>query len=340
MILAGDIGGTKTRLAVFSRAGGPKSPMAAETFRSAEYNSLEAVIEEFMTREGFDCEKAALGVAGPVVSGRAKVTNLPWVIERNLLIQAFSLEEVYLLNDLEAIANAVPILEPEDCMVLNDQEPEVGGAIAIVAPGTGLGEAFLTWDGARYCAHPSEGGHADFGPTDAQQIGLLQFLQRQYKHVSYERLCSGSGLPNIYNYFKHIGYADEKPGLAEQIARAEDPTPIIAQEALREEGACVLCQAALGMFVAVLGAEASNLALKVLATGGVYRAGGIPPKILPKLVDGVFLDSFLQKGRFRELLIKMPISVIMNEKIALFGAANYGLSSETLRDDSSSGDST
>lgn len=324
MLLVGDIGGTKTDLAIITREGGPRAPRASAEFPSASYPSLEAIVREFLGRVGLPIRRACLGIAGPVMGGRVKTTNLPWVIEAEALAAAFGLESVRLLNDLEATAWAVPILRPADLVSLNAGTPVAGGAIALIAPGTGLGEGFLTWDGSRYVAHASEGGHADFAPTDATQIGLLQYLQARHGHVSVERVCSGLGLPHIYDYLRETRVAPESPEVAERLAQAADRTPIIIEAALHPVAPCKLCVAVLDTFVAVLGAEAGNLALKVLATGGVYLAGGIPMRILPMLADGRFLRAFQRKGRLAELFGAVPVDVIA-ARAALIGAARCGL---------------
>jgi glucokinase len=219
----------------------------------------------------------------------------------------------------------VPFLEAADLHTLNEGQPAPGGVIAVIAPGTGLGEAFLTWDGSRYRAHASEGGHTDFAPTNALEAGLLRYLLGRFEHVSYERVCSGRGLPNIYAYLKDSGYAEEPPWLAEQLASVEDPNPIIVNAALYGERPCELCVAMLNTFVSILGTEAGNLALKVLATGGVYLGGGIPPRILPALEQEEFIEAFRRKGRMSDLLARVPVHVILNPKVALLGAACHGL---------------
>lgn len=324
MLLAGDIGGTKTALGVFSPDAGPRVPLAEASFSSTHYESLETLVREFLVQVNLPVDRASFGVAGPVVAGRARVTNLPWVIDEVRLREALHLSTVRLLNDLDAVAHAVPQLTAADLAILQEGEPASGGAIAVIAPGTGLGEAFLTWDGSRYRAHPSEGGHADFAPAGERELGLLRYLQTRFAHVSYERVCSGLGLPNIYAYLKTIGDREEPAWLAAQLAAAEDPTPVIVDAALGDPP-CDLCADALAMFVSILGAEAGNLALKVLATGGVYVGGGIPPRILPALTGGRFLETFRNKGRFADLLARMPVHVILTPKIGLLGAAVHGL---------------
>ncbi|MFQ5342601.1 MAG: glucokinase, partial [Anaerolineae bacterium] len=235
MLLAGDIGGTKTNLAVFSSEAGPRAPLAEATYPSADYPSLEALVQAFLGQVSLPVEQASFGVAGPVMGGRATVTNLPWVMDETELQTALNLPSVRLLNDLDAIAHGVPSLELDDLHTLNEGQPAPGGAIAVIAPGTGLGEAYLTWDGTRYRAHASEGGHTDFAPTNLFEIELLRYLQGEFEHVSCERICSGLGLPNIYAYLRDSGFAGEPAWLAEQLATADDPTPIIVNAALDEE---------------------------------------------------------------------------------------------------------
>jgi glucokinase len=321
MLLAGDIGGTKTMLAFFSEEKGPHHPLVEQTYASANYPSLETIVAEFVGSQRNKLRGACFGVAGPVQHGRVQVTNLPWLVDSQALSATLGDAPVTLLNDLEAVAGAIPILEASDLATLQSGEPVTGGPIAVIAPGTGLGEAFLVWDGRRYHAYASEGGHTDFAPTDARQIELLQYLMRKFERVSYERVCSGIGVPNIYYGLHELGAARPNAAVARQVKETRDPTPVIFNAAL--SGACDLCLATLQLFVTVLAAEAGNLALKVLATGGVYLGGGIPPRILPHLQSGSFTPSFSRKGRFSTMLSRMPVHVILQPKTALFGAA-YG----------------
>jgi glucokinase len=327
MLLAGDIGGSKTVLAIYAPDGG-LSPQIQATFRSSEYPSLKAIVLDFLADAGMSVDRAVFGVAGPVVDGEARATNLPWVISEATLQQAMGLQEVRLLNDLEATAYGVPRLAPADLHTLNDAAPQ-GGTVVVIAPGTGLGEAILLYQeghaGGRpaWSVIPSEGGHTDFAPTNLFEIRLLRYLMGKFGHVSYERVCSGSGIPNIYAYLRKNRFAPEKPEVAKALRRAADPTPIIVKKAMA--GECELSIATLNAFVSILGAEAGNLALKVMATGGVYLGGGIPPKILAKLKDGTFMAAFVNKGRFAEMLAQIPVYVILNERTALLGAACYGL---------------
>lgn len=326
MLLAGDIGATKTSLAIYSAEGGPHRPLVEATFPSDDYPDLETLAREFLSRVEYAVQYASFGVAGPVVDGHVKTTNLPWEMDETQLRDALGLQKVYLLNDLESIANAVPSLEADDLFTLNEGRPEPGGAIGIVAPGTGLGEGFLVWDGHRYRAYPSEGGHTDFGPATEAEVDLLRFWLVRKGHVSYETVCSGIGIGNIYTFLKETGYAPEPDWLAEQLAGTDDPTPAIVRAALEKD--VPLCDATLSMFISILGAEAGNLALKLLATGGIYLGGGIPPRIVSALQAGGFMQAFLRKGRFADLLRRVPVRVILNPKAALMGAAAYGLEME------------
>jgi glucokinase len=321
MLLAGDIGGTKTHLALYSAEGG-STPVAQATFISADYPSLEVVAARFLADTGASVHKAVFGVAGPVVAGSAHITNLPWVISEATLQQELGVAEAKLLNDLEATAHGVPHLPATDLFPLNDAPPQ-SGTKAVIAPGTGLGEAVLFFQHGRYHVLASEGGHTDFGPTSLLEVRLLRYLLGKFGHVSYERVCSGMGLPNIYAFLKKQRYAEELPDMKRRLKEADDQTPIIVQRAMA--GDCELSIATLNTFVSILGAEAGNLALKVMAIGGVYLGGGIPPKILSKLKDGTFMAAFVNKGRFAEMLARIPIYVILNETTALFGAACYGL---------------
>lgn len=324
-LLAGDIGGTKTNLAIFTSAAGLRAPLAEATFPSGDYPSLEVLVREFFSRARKTVDRASFGVAGPVVNGQARITNLPWIMDEANLAKALDLSSVYLLNDLLAFAHAVPFLTEKDLRVLNKGRAVSGGAMAVVAPGTGLGEAYLTWDGTKYRAHASEGGHADFAPANALEAGLLQYLLERFEHVSCERVCSGSGLVNIYAYLKDSGYAKEPDWLAEQLVPAHDRAPVIVKAAFDEDRPCSLCQATLSMFVSILGAEAGNMALKVMASGGVYLGGGIPPRILSALENGPFMEAFRGKGRMSKLMEEIPVHVILNPKVALLGAACHGM---------------
>ena len=330
MLLAGDIGGTKTNLAIYSQEAGLHRPVAQASFPSAMYPSLEALVRTFLTQTNVTADKidrASFGVAGPVIEGRATITNLPWVMDEQQLAQTLNLTSVRLLNDLDAIAHAITFLEPAEIHTLSNGQPIPKGNIAVIAPGTGLGEAFLTWEGSHYRTHTSEGGHCDFAPTNELEIELLRYLLKRFDHVSYERVCSGKGIPNIYAYLRDSGHADEPSWLKEQLAKAEDLTPVIVNAALAAKSE--LCVDTLNTFVSILGAEAGNIALKVMATGGIYLGGGIPPRILQFLEHERFMYTFRDKGRFVKLLNDIPVHVILNPQVALLGAASHGLELST-----------
>ena len=326
MLIAGDIGGTKTELAIFSNEGGPHSPFAQAKVHSADYPSLQVIVKEFLAKVDKPVDRACFAVPGPVIDGRVKTTNLPWMIEDKSLAQELnlSLKSVHLINDLEAIARAVPILRPSDVNTVNTGEAVPRGAIAVIAPGTGLGESFLTWDGSRYLAHSSEGGHADFAPTDEREIHLLEYLLKKFDHVSFEHVCSGIGIPLIYEYLRDIERIPECAEVATLIASAVDPSFVIINKGIDPTNPSKLCAAAIDMFVAILASEAGNLAMKVLATGGVYVTGGVVVHTLAALQGPEFMKSFKRKGRFTELMARIPIHVVVSHA-ALAGAAAYGL---------------
>ncbi|MGD8456122.1 MAG: glucokinase [Anaerolineales bacterium] len=325
-VLVGDIGGTKSLLAIFSAGSIPHMLLVERSFQSGDYENLEAIVTEFLAETGLTVERACFAVAGPVIAGRAQVTNLPWTVDAASLKAAFGWSGVALLNDLEALAHAVTALGPEDIHTLSEGLPVAGGNVAVIAPGTGLGEAFLTFKGGRCEVHASEGGHASFAPVGALQIGLLTYLNQQgFDHVGFERVCSGGlGIPTLYTYLKSTGMP-EPDWLAAQLSGAEDPTPVILSAANDSSRPCELAAAVLDLFAAILGAEAGNLALKILATGGIYLGGGLPPRILPELQKPTFLEALQGKGRFRDLLVDIPVHVVLNPKAALMGAASFGL---------------
>jgi len=330
MLIAGDIGGTKTELAIFSNEGGPHSSLAHVKVHSADYPSLEVIVKEFLAKVDKPVDRACFAVPGPVIGGRVKTTNLPWMIEDVSLARELNLniKSVYLINDLEAIARAVPILRPSDVITINSGEVVPRGAIAVIAPGTGLGESFLTWDGSRYLAHSSEGGHADFAPTDERQIRLLQYLFKRFDHVSFEHVCSGIGIPLLYEYLRDVERIPESPEVAQLIASAPDPSFVIINHGLGSSELRTLSAETIDLFVSILASEAANLALKVLATGGVYVAGGVVVHTLDALRKPGFMQSFKRKGRFAELMARIPIHAVVSQA-ALAGAAAYGLENGT-----------
>jgi len=323
MIIAGDIGGTKTVMALIDRASGSRHLIRERRYSSSEYAALADIVEDFLSDVELPPIAACFGVAGPVDDNRVRVTNLPWEIDGLKLSEVIGGKPVWLLNDLEAIANAIPTLDASDLEIVKLGTRERFEPVAVIAPGTGLGEAFLFWDGQRYRAIPSEGGHTDFAPASPLELELLAYLQPRLGHVSYERVCSGIGIPNIYAFMKDSGKYDEPAWLQEALLEVDDKTPVIVKMA--QTKAASICEATFDLFLSILGSEAGNLVLQVLATGGVYLGGGIPPRICPDLRGEAFVSAFTQKGRFSDLLSQVPVYVIMNPKAAIYGAANVGL---------------
>ena len=324
MLIAGDIGGTKTDLAIYSRESGPHTPLAQTEVHSADYPSLQAMVTEFLSHVKMSVDVASFDVAGPVINGRVKTTNLPWIMDETTLVQDLHLKAAHLMNDLEAVARAVPSLRAEDMITINKGEPVANGPIAVIAPGTGLGESFLTWDGSQYLAHGSEGGHCDFAPTDERQIRLLHYLLPRFGHVGVERVCSGIGVPNIYEFLRDEEKIPERPEVAQSIASAKDRTKAIVEAAFDPQHPSELCLATADLLVSILASEAGNLALKVLATGGVYLAGGIALHLVNLIQKPQFVQTFTRKGRFKDLMERMPIHIITT-RAALVGAATFGL---------------
>jgi glucokinase len=317
MILAGDIGGTKTNLGLFKVEGRRLTPAVVRSFPSRNYSGLESIVERFIAGAASHVESACFGVAGPVVEGDSVTPNLPWVVQSQSLATTLHLDSVALINDLEAAAHGIAELGAEEFITLNEGTPETGNA-ALVAAGTGLGVAALFWDGQRHTPSASEGGHVDFAPRDELEIQLLQHLLKENDHVSVERVLSGPGLLNIYDFLRSIEFADESPAVEARFS-GNDPSNVIATAALAGESK--LCAKALDMFACIYGAAAGNVALSLKAVAGVYIGGGIAPKIIEKLEDGTFMKSFAAKGRLRSLLEAIPVRVIMNDKTALLGAA-------------------
>lgn len=326
MILAGDIGGTHARLALFAVENGKFQLIRSETFPSQQYSGLEKIIAEFVANAGIHPAQACFGIAGPVTNGRVVASNLPWVVESKLLAQELKIGQAALINDLEATGWGIGALSPGDLVPLNDlarsRGPSVQGNQAVIAAGTGLGEGGLYWDGTRHYVFASEGGHCDFAPVNEIQIELFRYLQARFGRVSYERILSGPGLVNVFEFLRDTKKAEVPAWLAEEIGRS-DPAAAISKAALA--GNSPISEQALEIFVAAFGAEAGNLALKLKATGGVFLAGGIAPKILPRLRSGLFLEAFLAKGRLRPLMEIMPVQVITNDQLALLGAARCAL---------------
>jgi glucokinase len=318
MILAGDIGGTNARLAYFQPQNGRFHLVSERVFPSRDHRGLGEIVTQFLDESGTRPEAACFGIAGPVRNGRVETSNLPWVIEQSVLANQIHLAATLLINDLEASAWGIGALGIEDLVTLNPGAGSVAGNQAVVAPGTGLGEAGLFWDGSRHHVFACEGGHTDFAPRGDLQIELLRFLVTKFGHVSYERILSGPGLVNVYEFLCAGGCGQESAELSAAM-EAGDPAAAISQAAL--SGKDSLAGKALDLWIAVYGAETSNLGLKIMSTGGLFLAGGISPKILPRLKGSLFMEAFLDKGRMRPLVEAMPVHVVTYEKAGLLGAA-------------------
>ncbi|GBL39954.1 MAG: glucokinase [Nitrospiraceae bacterium] len=347
MIVAGDIGGTKTHLALFDWKKDRVDPVRLESFHSADYTCLQDMLAEFLVppkpptpideyeaekntieepeeerpvQEPLKIDAACFGIAGPVIQNHCQTTNLPWMVDGAALAKHFDIPNVRLLNDLEAMAHGILLLRSDEVEVLNaGMPPPHNQALALIAAGTGLGEAILCWNGSRYQPMPSEGGHADFAPNNDNEIELLRHLRGHYLHVSYERVLSGPGLHAIYDYVRD-SKKNEPTWLSEQI-KAGDPAAVIAEAGLK--GQAEIAKLTLDLFASIYGAEAGNLALKAMALNGVYLGGGMAPKLLAKLKDGIFMKSFTNKGRYKRLMSSIPVKVVMNQQTALLGAASF-----------------
>lgn len=321
-ILAGDIGGTNTRLALFQQESGRATISVEKIYPSRNYNDLETIVREFVDSQTDEISAACFGIAGPVVRDKATVSNLPWTVEASKLAQELRLGNVSLINDLAAHGYGIDGLQTSDFVALNAAEPVEGNA-AIIAAGTGLGEAGLFWDGTHRHPFSSEGGHASFSPNNDLEVRLWRYLTAKYGHVSCERIVSGPGLKNVYDFLRDTALEPEPAWLQEELRNCADPSALISHLGL--EGKAAICKRSLDIFVAVLGSEAGNLALRFLATAGVFLSGGIAAKILPELREEPFLQAFTAKGRMKPLLEKIPVKVITNDKVGLIGAARRAL---------------
>jgi len=321
MILAGDIGGTNTRLSLFALEGNAVRPVRSATYPSRSAKGLEELLARFMG-EGLKVQlgAAALAVAGPVVAGRCVATNLPWVLEESALGEAAKSPRIRLLNDLQALAFGVLFVAPDQVIPLNGLAPPGHGHAAVLAAGTGLGEAYLHWTGSRYEPAPSEGSHGEFGPRNELQLELSRYLIHKFEHPSTERVVSGPGFSLLYDFLRDTGREKAPPELEAEVA-AGDKNAIISSYGV--EGRHAICTKAMELFVDAYGSEAGNMALRGFATGGVFVGGGIAPKILPRLRDGKFVAAFEDKGRFREFMKKIPLNVVLFEDTGLLGAAHY-----------------
>ncbi|MGA2537870.1 MAG: glucokinase [Terracidiphilus sp.] len=319
MILAGDVGGTKVDLALYDFTNGKLAHTRDKVYRAKDYPGLEVIVKDFL---GADKVTAAcFGVPGPVRDGRLRLTNLPWTLDSRELAAGLDIPHVFLINDLEANGYGVAELSSDQIYTLAEGDSSQIGNRALIAAGTGLGEGLLIWNGRTHIPYPSEGGHTDYAPRNEDEIDLLRFLKEKYNgRVSFERVVAGMGMTNIYEFLREVRGVEEPAWLAARMA-SEDPNAVITELALSAKSE--ICEKAMNMFVSAYGAEAGNLALKVLSVGGLYVGGGIAPRILEKLKDGTFMKSFTDKGRLSQLLINMPVRIILESRAALLGAAAY-----------------
>ena len=320
MILAGDVGGTKVHLALYDFTDGKLKYTTDKQYPAKNYSGLEEIVKEFLGTNKVTA--ACFGVPGPVRAGRLRLTNLPWTLDSSELSAGLGIQHVFLINDLEANGYGVAELSAEQIYTLSEGDAGQTGNRALIAAGTGLGEGILAWNGRIHVPYPSEGGHTDFAPRTEEEIELLRYLKRKYNgRVSYERVVSGMGLSNIYEFLRDDRGMEEPKWLADEIAAVHDRNSVVTQMALSAKSE--ICSKALDMVVSIYGAEAGNLALKVLSVGGLYVGGGIAPRILEKLKDGTFMKAFTDKGRLSQLLINMPVRIILDSRAALLGAAAY-----------------
>ena len=319
MILAGDVGGTKVHLALYDFINGKLSHVRDERYPAKDYSGLEEIVRIFLGAERVS--SACFGVPGPVRDGRLRLTNLPWTLDSRELSHSLKIDHVFLINDLEANGYGVAELSADQIFTISEGDPSQIGNRALIAAGTGLGEGILVWDGKQHFPMPSEGGHSDYAPRNEDEIDLLRFLQQKYQgRISFERVVSGMGFTNIYEFLRDVRGMEEPAWLAERMA-AEDPNAVITELALASKSE--ICVKTLDMFVSAYGAEAGNLALKVLSIGGLYIGGGIGPRIVEKLKDGTFMKAFTDKGRLSQLLVNMPVRLILESRASLLGAAAY-----------------
>ena len=318
-ILAGDVGGTKVHLALFKFVAGRLEQIRDRRYSAQQFSGLEDIAKQFLDSD--TPHLACFGAAGPVRDGCIQTTNLPWTLDSKELAVTLNLKHVFLINDAEANGYGIAELSPEQIYVLSPGDEEPTRNRAVIAAGTGLGEVYLVWNGSSYLPYPSEGGHADFAPRNEDEFELYVYLKQKYKsHISYDRVVTGQGLTNIYEFLRDVRNMEIPAWLGERISR-EDPNAVISELALSRKSA--ICEKALDMFVAAYGAEAGNLALKVLSTGGLYVGGGIAPRILVKLKDGAFLQAFTDKGRLNSVLRRIPVRIVLDSRAALLGAASY-----------------
>jgi glucokinase len=329
MILAGEIGATRTRLAAFETSGNNLQQVVEKIYLSQEHSGLAEIITDFRRTEGVPVHSACFGVAGPVQAGHSKISHLPWTIDSRELAKQLNLMSVGLLNDLEANAYGLDALESKDFITLSEGSADAEGNRAVLSARTGLGIAGLYWDGFRHHPFACEGGHTDFAPRDALEMELLAYLQKRYGRVSCERILSGPGIKNIYDFLRDTKREDEPQSLKEQMGNAADAPALISQLALENKSA--ICDRTLSIFVSIYGGETGNCALQFMTTGGIFLGGSIAAKIVPRMRDPIFIASFLNKGRMEPLLKQMPVKIVLNDNAGIIGAARYTLVQKAFR---------
>jgi glucokinase len=324
MILAGDIGATNARLAAFETEGNRLQCVVEKIYPSQQHKGLTEIVADFTKTEGIPAQAACFGVAGPVRAGRSKISNLPWIIDSRELAALLKLRTVGLINDLEAFAYGIDVLESKDFVTLSEGSSAAEGNTAVVSAGSGLGEAGLYWDGYRHYPFACEGGHTEFAPKNDVEIELLQYLMKKYgnQHVSYERILSGPGIKNIYDFLRETLKEQEPTWLRDELAAASDAPALISELALAKKAA--ICDRTMSIFISVFGSEAGNCALKFMCTGGIFVAG-IAGKVVLKMKEGGFMESFLSKGRMKPLLEEIPVKIVLNDDSGLIGAARFTL---------------
>lgn len=324
MILAGDIGPTRTRLAAFEMDANKLTRVVEKTYASQKHAGLLEIISEFVKTEGIPVDRACLGVAGPVRNGRSQISNLTWVIDARELAKQLKLPSVGLINDMEAYAYGIDALESSDFVTLSEGSEDAEGNRAVISARTGLGVAGLYWDGFRHHPFATEGGHASFSPSNDLEVELLRYLTAKFGgHVSRERILSGPGIKNIYDFLRDTKREEEPQWLKEQMSAAPDAPPVISQLAM--EGKASICEKTLSMFVSIYGLETGNCALTYMSTGGIFVGGSITSKIVAKMREPTFMESFLAKGRMHPLLQTIPVKIILNDDSGLIGAARHSL---------------
>jgi len=329
MILAAEIGATRTRLAAFELEGSRLQRVTEKTYMSSDHSGLPEIMRDFIVTEGIPVQSACFGVAGPVRNGVSKISNLPWTIDSRELARQLKLNSVGLINDLEAYAYGIDALESKDFVTLSEGSEDAEGNRAVISARTGLGVAGLYWDGYRHHPFACEGGHADFAPRNDLELELLRYLQKKHGRISCERILSGPGIKNIYDFLRDSGRAEEPEWLRERMDGAHDPPALISELALEQKAD--ICDQTLRIFVSVYGAETGNCALNFMSTGGIFIGGSIAAKIVPKMKSPIFMESFLDKGRMRPLLEAMPVKIVLNDDSGIFGAARYSLIQKAFR---------